>query len=106
MDAIRILVARLSQRYDIRGATLYDGFENGGIRRSGSLKVVVLLGQDLADPEMAAVDMGWDALALHLESGFRIEPVPVFYGHWQEPASAPDPGYINDLKMKSLWLWL
>ena len=106
MDAIRILVARLSGRYEIRGTAAYDSFDNRFIRRGAGLSLVVVLQHEMQDPAAVAVDMGWDALALHLESGFRIEPIPVFYGHWQDPASAPDPESIQRLKMKAVWLWL
>ena len=105
-DAIRIFVARLSERYEIRGTAAYEGFENGAIRRDTGLNLVVVLRHEMQDPASVATDMGWDALALYLESGFRIVPIPVFHGHWQEPASAPDPESILRLKMKSVWLWL
>ena len=106
MDAIRIFMARLSERYAIRGAAAYDGFAAGVLRRGGGVNLVVVLCQEIQDPAGVSIDMGWDALTLYLESGIDITPIPVFDGHWREPESAPDPEYINRLKTKSVWLWL
>ena len=103
---IRLFVARLSERYQVRGVAVYDSYENGAVRRDGALGLAVVLRTEIPDPGAVALDMSWDALTLYFETGVRITPIPLFYDHWREPALAPDPELVTRVKMKSVWVWL
>jgi predicted nucleotidyltransferase len=68
------------------------------------LQLALILDDDVRDFVAAKLQLTRIAYDTFLETGVEIAPYPIAITHWYQPAKAPNPGLIDDLRRNGLRL--
>ena len=83
--AVRAFLQKAAGQYDVTGAILFGSRARRGYRRDSDADVAVLLrgkpGKFVAT-KLAMADLAYDVL---LETGIRIQPLPIWKEEWAHP---------------------
>lgn len=94
-NAARAFVERLSSRYPISEAILFGSRARGYFRPDSDADIAVLLrgrrGR-FVDTKLAMADVAYDVL---LETGVRIQPLPIWEDDWAHPESYSNPRLLE-----------
>jgi predicted nucleotidyltransferase len=102
--ALRLFLARVSARYPVSGAYLFGSRARGDFRADSDADVALLLrGPQGAflDTKLDLADIAYDVL---LETGIRIQPLPVWEDEWAHPETYSNPGLLVNISREGIRL--
>jgi predicted nucleotidyltransferase len=102
--AIQGFLARVSSHYAVSAAYLFGSRARGQFRADSDTDIAVLLsGQhgDFLDTKLDLADMAYDVL---LETGIRIQPLPVWEDEWRHPETYSNPRLLENISREGIRL--
>ncbi|MDI3260338.1 MAG: nucleotidyltransferase domain-containing protein [Sinobacteraceae bacterium] len=104
LGAARAFLNRVAARYDMAGAFLFGSRARRSHRPDSDADVAVLLhgrpGKFVAT-KLAMADLAYDVL---LDTGIRIQPLPIWEGQWEHPESYSNPRLLENIKREGIRL--
>ncbi|WP_407635637.1 nucleotidyltransferase domain-containing protein [Lamprocystis purpurea] len=98
------ILAQVATRYAVSGAYLFGSRARGDCRVDSDADVAILLrGQpgDFLDTKLDLADIAYDVL---LETGIRIQPLPVWDLEWSHPEVYPNPRLLGNIRREGIRL--
>lgn len=104
LRAAQAFVRSLAGRYDITGAFLYGSRARRTHRPDSDADIAVLLqgepGKFVAT-KLAMADIAYDIL---LDTGIRIQPLPIWETEWAHPEKYPNPSLLINIEREGIRL--
>lgn len=104
LSAARDFAKRVSLSWPLRGALLFGSQARGSAHAGSDTDVAVLLNGEPGDfvaTKLALDDVAYDVL---LESGIRIQPLPIWEYEWAHPDSYLNPRLLRNIAREGLAL--
>jgi predicted nucleotidyltransferase len=104
LQAVRLFLARVSARYAVSGAYLFGSRARGDFRADSDADVAVLLGGpqvDFLDTKLDLADVAYDVL---LDTGVRIQPLPIWDAEWTDPDTYSNPRLLTNISREGIRL--
>ena len=96
-NATRAFIDKVATRYDLAGAILFGSRARKSHRPDNDADVAVLLhgrpGKFIAT-KLAMADLAYDVL---LETGIRIQPLPIWEEKWEHPEAYSNPRLLHNI---------
>jgi len=96
-DATRAFIEKVASRYDLAGAILFGSRARKTYRSDSDADVAVLLhgrpGKFVAT-KLAMADLAYEVL---LDTGIRIQPLPIWEEEWEHPDAYSNPGLLRNI---------
>lgn len=103
-NATRAFIEKVASRYDLAGAILYGSRARKSHRADSDADVAVLLhgrpGKFVAT-KLAMADLAYDVL---LETGIRIQPLPIWEEEWEHPEAYSNPRLLHNIDREGIRL--
>jgi predicted nucleotidyltransferase len=103
-NAARAFIAKVVSQYDLAGAILFGSRARRSHRPDSDADVAVLLhghpGKFVAT-KLAMADLAYDVL---LETGIRIQPLPIWEEEWDHPESYSNPRLLHNIEREGIRL--
>jgi predicted nucleotidyltransferase len=104
ITATRAFLDKVASRYDYAGAFLFGSRARSSHREDSDADVAVLLrgtpGKFVAT-KMEMADLAYDVL---LDTGIRIQPLPLWELEWAHPDNYPNPELLHNIKREGIRL--
>lgn len=101
-NAARAFLARVAGRYNLAGAFLFGSRARKSHRPDSDADVAVLLhgkpGKFVAT-KLAMADLAYDVL---LETGIRIQPLPIWEEEWAHPENYSNPRLLRNIEREGV----
>lgn len=100
--AARDFATHVGLSWPLRGALLFGSQARGSAHAGSDTDVAVLLGGEPGDfvaTKLALDDVAYDVL---LESGIRIQPLPIWEREWAHPETYPNPRLLRNIAREGL----
>lgn len=97
LAASRLFIERVAQRYDFAGALLFGSRARSEHRVDSDADVAVLLRGTtgrFVGTKLEMDDIAYDVL---LETGIRVQPLPVWENEWAHPESYSNPRLLQNI---------
>lgn len=104
LGAARSFLRSVAQRYDVAGAILFGSRARKDFRVDSDADVAVLLHGEhgpFVSTKLAMADLAYDVL---LDTGIRIQPLPVWEGEWAHPETYSNPRLLTNIEREGIWL--
>ena len=104
LQAVRLFLGRVSARYAVSGAYLFGSRARGDFHADSDADVAVLLSGarvDFLDTKLDLSDVAYDVL---LETGIRIQPLPIWDAEWTHPESYSNPRLLTNISREGIRL--
>jgi antitoxin ChpS len=102
--AVQAFSRRVAKHYDVEGVILYGSRVRQSRDADSDADVAVLLrghrGRFVAT-QQAMADLAYDVL---LETGIRIQPLPIWKGEWRKPDSYSNPRLLHNIAREGIRL--
>jgi predicted nucleotidyltransferase len=95
--ALALFERAVSHAFDIRAVILFGSRARDDHRGDSDADVAVLVRgrhQDFLTTKLAMADVAYDVL---LETGIRIQPLPVWEDEWEHPENYPNPRLLANI---------
>lgn len=95
--AVRDFASRISSQYDLAEVRVFGSRARGTHRPDSDADVAVLLNGptgSLVGTRLAMADVAFDVL---LDSGVRIQPLPIWEQQWRHPETFTNPALIANI---------
>jgi predicted nucleotidyltransferase len=96
---------KAAKAFTVKGAILFGSRAKGEFRADSDADIAVVLpgnrGQFMA-AKLALADMAFDVL---LETGIRVQPLPVWEDEWAHPESYSNPALLRNIESDGVRLW-
>lgn len=103
-NAARAFVAKVARDFDFAGAILFGSRARKSHRPDSDADVAVLLrgrpGKFVAT-KLAMADLAYDVL---LETGIRIQPLPIWEEEWAHPDAYSNPRLLRNIEREGVRL--
>lgn len=102
--SLRLFLAQVSARYSVRDTYLFDSRAKGDFRSdSDADRAILLRGQPGAflDIKLELADIAYDVL---LETGIRIQPLPIWEDEWTPPEAYSNPQRLLNIRREGIRL--
>lgn len=96
-QATALFMARVAGRFDVRQALLFGSRARRSHRPDSDADVAVILRgppQRFLAAKRAMADIAFDVL---LETGVKVQPLPVWDDEWQHPESYSNPALLRNI---------
>lgn len=97
LHAARLFIERVASRYDFAQAILFGSRARKSHQPDSDADIAVLLhghpGRFVAT-KLAMADLAYDVL---LETGIRIQPLPIWEEEWDHPESYSNPRLLHNI---------
>ena len=103
-NAARAFIQKVASQYDLAGAILFGSRARKSYRADSDADVAVLLhGQPgkFVATKLAMADIAYDVL---LETGVRIQPLPIWEEEWDHPETYSNPHLLYNINREGVWL--
>lgn len=103
--AARAFIAKVAQQYNFAGAILFGSRARGTNQVDSDVDVAVLLHGFHGDPasfvdvKMAMADIAYGVL---LETGLRIQPLPIWEDEWENPELYSNPHLLYNIEREGI----
>lgn len=104
LQAARDFSRRVALSWPLRGALLFGSQARGMAHVGSDTDVAVLLtgpGGDFIATKLALDDVAYDVL---LDSGVRIQPLPIWEDEWAHPAQYRNPRLLENIAREGIAL--
>jgi predicted nucleotidyltransferase len=102
--AVRTFIEKVASRYDLAGAILFGSRARRSHGFDSDADVAVLLrgspGKFTAT-KLAMADLAYDVL---LETGIRIQPLPIWEEEWEHPERYSNPRLLHNIEREGIRL--
>ncbi len=102
--AVRAFIAKVMGQYDLAGAILFGSRARRNHRPDSDADIAVLLhgrpGKFIAT-KLAMADIAYDVL---LETGIRIQPLPIWEEEWAHPEAYSNPRLLHNIEREGIRL--
>ena len=103
-NAARAFIAKVARHYDLAGAILFGSRARNAYRPDSDADVAVLLhghpGKFIST-KLAMADLAYDVL---LDTGIRIQPLPIWEEEWAHPESYSNPRLLHNIEREGIRL--
>src|ERR1035437_3192357 len=103
-NATHAFIDKVAARYDLAGAILFGSRARKSHRPDSDGDVAVLLhgrpGKFVAT-KLAMADLAYDVL---LETGIRIQPLPIWEEEWEHPEAYSNPRLLHNIEREGISL--
>jgi len=102
--AARVFIARVSARYDYSGAILFGSRARHTNRPDSDADIAVLLHGNpgkFVTTKLEMADIAYDVL---LETGIRIQPLPIWEQEWEHPETYSNPLLLKNIEREGVRL--
>jgi uncharacterized protein len=102
--ALRLFAERIGAKYDVAALMLFGSRARGDHARHSDADVAVLLDghhQRLLPTKLAMADEAFEIL---LETGVRIQPLPIWEDEWANPERSANPALLQNIAREGLRL--
>jgi len=102
--ALRSFVQKVSARSDFSGAILFGSRARRSHQSDSDADVAVLLSGSpgkFVSTKLAMDDLAYEVL---LETGIRIQPLPVWQSEWEHPEHYSNPHLLNNIAREGIRL--
>jgi uncharacterized protein len=103
--ALDLFAERIAAKLDVIDLVLFGSRARGEHRQDSDADVAVLLRGEhhrLLPTKLAMADEAFDVL---LETGIRIQPLPIWEDRWSHPGRFSNPRLIENIAREGLHLW-
>ena len=103
-EALRLFAERIGAKYDVLDLMLFGSRARGDHAQDSDADVAVLLRGDhqrLLPTKLAMADDAFDVL---LETGIRIQPLPIWEDEWADPDHDSNPRLLKSIAREGLRL--
>jgi len=97
LRALDLFIGRINARYRTTGVILFGSRARGDHRADSDADVAVLLSgppERFLPTKLAMADLAFEIM---LETGIRIEPLPVWESEWSEPSAYSNPRLLENI---------
>ena len=104
MNAAKLFVERVNERFPVKQVLLFGSHARGHAREQSDIDLAVLLNEQQGDffsHKWLMDDIAFDVL---LETGQRIQPLPVWLYDWQHPEDYSNPYLLNNIRQEGVAL--
>lgn len=102
--AVRAFIVKVASHYDLAGAILFGSRARKFYRPDSDADVAVLLrgrpGKFVAT-KLAMADLAYEVL---LETGIRIQPLPIWQEEWEHPEIYSNPRLLHNIEREGIRL--
>jgi len=102
--AAQAFINKLAREFNLAGAILFGSRARGSFRVDSDADIAVLLrgphGKFLAT-KLAMADIAYDVL---LDTGIRIQPLPIWEDEWQHPETYSNPRLLQNIEREGVRL--
>lgn len=103
-QAVRAFVTQAKARFPLRGAILFGSRARGHFRPDSDADVALLMTgphRPFLDTKLELADIAYDVL---LETGIRIQPLPVWEEEWEHPENYSNPRLLQNIAREGIRL--
>ena len=104
IQAARAFLQKVSNQFDLAGAILFGSRARKSHRPDSDADVAVLLHGSpgkFVETKLAMADLAYDVL---LETGIRIQPLPIWEEEWQHPEAYSNPRLLSNINLDGIRL--
>lgn len=102
--AVRAFISRVATHYDFAGAVLFGSRARGTNRPDSDADVAVLLHGHPGKFVATKLEMADIAYEVLLETGIRIQPLPVWEDEWEHPERYSNPLLLRNIEREGIRL--
>lgn len=102
INATRSFIALVSDRYDFAGAILFGSRARKSHRIESDADVAVLLHGQPGNFVSTKLDMADLAYEVLLETGIRIQPLPIWEQEWAHPETYSNPRLLANIDREGI----
>lgn len=102
VHAVRVFLDKLTDRFEVRAALLFGSRARGEHRSDSDADLAVLLrgsGGEFVATKLALADIAYDVL---LETGIRIQPLPIWEEEWLHAEGYPNPRLLENIRHEGI----
>ncbi|MFE8073213.1 nucleotidyltransferase domain-containing protein [Marinobacteraceae bacterium S3BR75-40.1] len=102
--AVSQFIEQISTQYDVAGFILFGSRVHDDFRPDSDADVAVLIKGNHGDfitTKLAMADIAFDVL---LETGVRIQPLPIWEDEWEHPESYSNPRLLENIEREGVRL--
>ena len=103
-EAVRAFIQKVAAQYDLAGVILFGSRARKSHRPDSDADVAVLLrgcpGR-FVTTKLAMADLAYDVL---LETGIRIQPLPIWEEEWEHPETYSNPRLLRNIEREGIRL--
>lgn len=104
LQTVNSFLDRIAATYPVRQAILFGSRARGGFRPDSDADLAVLLAGStgkFAATKLAMADIAYDVL---LETGIRIQPLPIWEEQWAHPDTYSNPQLLHNIEREGVLL--
>lgn len=102
--AVRAFISRVAAHYDFAGAVLFGSRARGTNRPDSDADVAVLLHGRPGKFVPTKLEMADIAYEVLLETGIRIQPLPIWEEEWEHPERYSNPLLLHNIEREGIRL--
>jgi uncharacterized protein len=102
--AVRAFIEKVTRQYDFAGAILFGSRARNSFRPDSDADVAVLLHGDqgkFVATKLAMADLAYEVL---LDTGIRIQPLPIWEDEWEHPEQYSNPRLLENIAREGVRL--
>lgn len=102
--ATNSFISAIAQQYDLAGAILFGSRARNTHHANSDADIAVLLNGThgkFVDVKLAMSDLAYDVL---LETGIRIQPLPIWLDEWEHPETYSNPRLLENIEREGIRL--
>lgn len=104
-DAVHAFLERISAEYPLHEAILFGSRAKGLARPDSEADVALILGGSEQSFMQTKLDMADTAFDVMLDTGVRIQPLPIWAGLWHDPDTWLNPELLHNIADTGVRLW-
>ena len=102
--SLRLFLAKVTARYPVRDTYLFGSRARGDFRADSDADLAILLRDQpgaFLETKLSLADIAYDVL---LETGIRIQPLPVWEEEWAHPETYSNPQLLLNIRREGIRL--
>lgn len=104
-NAIQAFIERVASRYPLHEAILFGSRARGDARPDSDADVAIVLEGPEGSFIQTKLDMADIAFDVMLDTGIRIQPLPIWTDQWRQPDTWLNPELLDNIAHTGIHLW-
>ena len=104
LKAAHAFLAAVASRYDVLAAILFGSRARGSHRADSDADVAIVLHGPPGKFVATKLDLADIAYEVLLETGIRIQPLPIWEDEWEHPETYPNPLLLRNIEREGVRL--
>lgn len=105
-QAITAFIRQVSIRYPLHEAILFGSRASGAARADSDADVAIILDGPRGSFMSTKLDMADLAFDVMLDTGIRIQPLPIWLQQWTQPDTWSNPELLQNIAHTGIQVWL